>query len=144
VSVRNLEFLFRPRAIALFGANSAPRSIGLVLAQNLFRGEFEGPVMPVHAHDTAVQGVLAYRSVSDLPLTADLAVIASPPAEIPDLIATLGERGTRAAVVISHDFDNPANADVALRQQMLDAAKPARLAHHRTRLPGGHGTRDRP
>ncbi len=44
--------------------------------------EPDGPVMPVHARDTAVQGVLAYRSVSDLPLTADLAVIASPPAEV--------------------------------------------------------------
>ena len=124
MSVRNLEFLFRPGSIALFGADSAPRSIGRVLAQNLFRGGFDGPVMPVHARDTAVQGVLAYRSVSDLPLTADLAVIASPPAEIPGLIAQLGARGTRAAVVISHDFDNPDNADATLRQRMLDAAKP--------------------
>jgi acetyltransferase len=124
MSVRNLEFLFRPGSIALFGADSAPRSIGRVLAQNLFQGGFDGPVMPVHARDTAVQGVLAYRSVSDLPLTADLAVIASPPAEIPGLIAQLGARGTRAAVVISHDFDNPDNADTTLRQRMLDAAKP--------------------
>ena len=124
MSVRNLEFLFRPGSIALFGADSVLRSIGLVLAQNLFRGEFDGPVMPVHARDTAVQGVLAYRSVSDLPLTADLAVIASPPAEIPGLIAELGARGTRAAVVISHDFDTLGHADATLRQRMLDAAKP--------------------
>jgi acetyltransferase len=124
VSVRNLEFLFRPGSIALFGADNAPRSIGLVLAQNLFRGEFDGPVMPVHARDTAVQGVLAYKSIADLPLTADLAVIASPPAEIPGLIAELGARGTRAAVVISHDFDAAGQADAGLRQRMLDAAKP--------------------
>jgi acetyltransferase len=128
VSVHNLEFLFRPRSIALFGANSAPRSIGLVLAQNLFRGEFEGPVMPVHARETAVQGVLAYRSVSELPLPADLAVIASPLAEIPVLISELGVCGTRAAIVISHDYETAGQADAAaLRQQMLDAAKPHSL-----------------
>jgi acetyltransferase len=125
VSVRNLEYLFRPSSIALFGADAAPRSIGLVLAQNLFRGEFDGPVMPVHARDTAVQGVLAYRSVADLPLAADLAVIASPPPEIPDLVAQLGARGTRAAVVIAHDFDDGGHgAGAGLRQKMLDAAKP--------------------
>ena len=76
MSVRNLEYMFRPRSIALFGADNAPRSTGLVLAQNLFRGNFECPVMPVHSHETAVQGVFAYRSVADLPLPADLAVIA--------------------------------------------------------------------
>ena len=125
MSVRNLDILFRPSSIALFGADDAPHSIGLVLARNLFRGEFNGPVMPVHARDTAVQGVLAYRSVHELPLNADLAVIASPPPEIPGLIAELGGRGTRAVVVISHDFYTAGHADPALRQKMLDAAKPS-------------------
>ena len=53
--------------------------MGRVLAQNLFVGSFDCPVMPVHPSDTAVQGVFAYRSITDLPLPADLAVIASPP-----------------------------------------------------------------
>ena len=128
VSVVNLEYMFRPRSIALFGADVAPRSTGLVLAQNLFRGNLDRPVMPVHPHDTAVQGVFAYRSIADLPLPADLAVIASPLPEIPGLIADLGARGTRAVVVISHDFDSLGHADRAgFRQQMLNAAKPHRL-----------------
>ena len=144
MSVRNLEFLFRPGSIALFGADSAPRSIGRVLAQNLFGGGFDGPVMPVHARDTAVQGVLAYRSVSDLPLTADLAVIASPPAEIPALIAQLGARGTRAAVVISHDFDNPDNADATLAATNARRRQAPSPTHHRAGLPRGDGAGDRP
>ena len=120
--------MFKPRSIALFGADVAPRSTGLVLAQNLFRGNFDCPVMPVHPSDTAVQGVFAYRSITDLPLPADLAVIASPLPEIPGLIADLGARGTRAAVVISHDFDSLGHADRAgFGQQILDAAKPHRL-----------------
>jgi len=123
--VANIECLFRPRSIGLFGADRAPGSIGRVLARNLFQSGFEGPIMPVHAVETSVHGVLAYPSPSALPIPAELAVIAVPPPEIPALIAELGARGTRAAVVVSHGFDaeGPAAAE-GLRQRMLDAAKP--------------------
>lgn len=99
-----------------------------MVAQNLFQGGFDGPVMPVHVSDPAVRGVLAYRSVEELPMPADLAIIASPPPQIPPLIEQLGRRGTRAAVVVSPDFDaqGPAEGE-ALRAQMLRAAKPYTL-----------------
>ena len=77
MSVATLETLFRPRSIALIGSDNTPRSVGGVLARNLFAGGFDGPVMPVHPRDAAVHGVLAYRSVADLPVIPDLAVIAS-------------------------------------------------------------------
>lgn len=102
--------------------------MGGVLARNLFTGRFDGPVMPVHPRDAAVHGVLAYRRVADLPVVPDLAVIASPPAEVPGLIADLGARGTRAAVVVSAGFDSAGQSTgAALRQSMLDAAKLHRL-----------------
>src|SRR5512144_891999 len=132
VSVATLDTLFRPRSIALIGADSTPRSVGAVLARNLFAGGFDGPVMPVHPRDAAVHGVLAYRSVAELPVIPDLAVIASPPEDVPGLIADLGARGTRAVVVVSAGFDRagPA-AGAALRQGMLDAGKA-----HRVRIVG--------
>ena len=52
----------------------------------------------------AIEGVLAYRRVEDLPVTPDLAVIATPADSVPGLIAELGARGTKAAVVISAGF----------------------------------------
>ncbi len=128
VSVATLDALFLPRSIALIGADNMPRSVGGVLTRNLFAGGFDGPVMPVHPRDAAVHGVLAYRSVADLPVIPDLAIIASPSEDVPGLIDDLGARGTRAVVVLSAGFDRagPA-AGAALRQGMLDAAKPHRL-----------------
>ena len=69
--------------------------------------------------------MLSYRSVAELPVTPDLAVIATPPATVPQLVAELGSRGCRACVVITAGFGEGARAEgVALRQQMLDAARP--------------------
>jgi len=129
VTVRNLDRLFRPRSVALIGASRRPRSVGQVVARNLLRGGFAGIVMPVNPHEQAIEGVLAYPDVESLPVVPDLAVIATPPDTVPDLIDRLGRRGTRAAVVITAGFGEGAEAaqradGAALRQRMLDAARP--------------------
>ncbi|MFO1120226.1 MAG: CoA-binding protein [Rhodospirillales bacterium] len=90
MTVANLEYLFRPRSIALFASDREARTIGGMMAKNLFLGGFDGPVMPVHPTEAAVHGVLAYPSVDKLPMPANLAVIALPPLQIAPLIAELG------------------------------------------------------
>ncbi len=125
MTVRNLDVLFRPRSLAVIGASNRPGSVGRVLAHNLFHAGFEGPVMPVNPRYQAVEGVLAYPDVASLPVTPDLAIIATPPRYVPDLIGQLAERGTRAAVVITAGFGEGGDeAGHALRQRMLDAARP--------------------
>jgi acetyltransferase len=124
----SLDLLFRPRSVALFGADRRPHSIGRVLAANLFGNSFEGPILPVHAGLAAVHGVLAFRSVADLPLAPDLAVIASPAPEVAAIIAALGHRGTRVALVLSTDFDGEGAArGRELRQEIVAAARPCGL-----------------
>ena len=119
MTTRNLDALFEPKAIALIGASNRPGSVGQVLARNLLESGFAGPVMPVNPKATAIRSALAYASVADLPITPDLAVIATPAETVPGLIADLGARGCRAAVVITAGLGNG-----ELRQQMLDASRP--------------------
>lgn len=128
MSIRNLDHLFKPRAVALFGASREKGTIGAVLSRNLLNSGFDGPVMPVNPRHAAVEGVFAYPDVAALPIIPDLAVIATPPASVPELIAALAARGTRAAVVISAGFGESGDADgLALRQAMLEAARPHTL-----------------
>ena len=124
MSIRNLDVLFKPRSIALIGASKARASMGAVLAHNLFNSGFTGPIMPVDPKHRAIEGVLTYPDAAALPEVPDLAVIATPPDTVPRLIDEFGERGTRAAVVITAGFGE--GGDVAgggLRQAMLEAAR---------------------
>ena len=77
MSIRNIDAFFRPKSIALIGASSKPKSIGAVVAANLFNGGFSGPIMPVNPKALSINGVLAYPDVKSLPITPDLAVIAT-------------------------------------------------------------------
>ena len=101
MSVRHLEYLFKPGSVAVIGASDAPKSIGGVVMRNLLRAGFTGPIMPVNPKYQAVAGVLTYKDVPSLPVAPDLGVICTPPATVPAIIRQLGERGTRAAIVIT-------------------------------------------
>ncbi len=128
MTIRNLDYLFAPGSIALIGASTQPGSIGSVLARNLFRAGFEGPIMPVNPKYRAVHGVTTYPDIDSLPTTPDLGVVAVPADIVPDIIAQLGRRGTRAAVVITAGFAEAGNKHGRdLQQAMLDAAKPHNL-----------------
>ncbi len=67
MTTRNLDALFRPKAIALVGASDAPGSVGQVIAKNLLETGFAGPVLPVNPHEGSVRSALAYPSIGALP-----------------------------------------------------------------------------
>jgi acetyltransferase len=127
MSIRNLDILFQPCSIALVGASKQPRSVGAVLARNLLAAGFDGPVMPVNPNEVAIAGVLSYSSIKALPLVPDLAVVATPPASVPQIVADLVARGTRAVIVITAGFGELGEDGRDLQQAMLDAAKPHTL-----------------
>src|SRR3546814_13788096 len=101
MSIRNLERMLRPRSIAVFGASDRVGSVGAVVYRNLLQAQFQGSVWPVNPKHATVAGNRVYPDAESLPEAPDLAVIATPPAAVPELIAALAARGTRAAVVLT-------------------------------------------
>jgi acetyltransferase len=125
LTTRNLELLFRPRSVALIGASDRPHSVGATVLRNLVEGGFRGPVWPVNPAHDAIRGLKAYRGVAELPAAPELAVICTPPRAIPGIISGLGERGTRAAVVLTAGLGRAVTDDGrSVAAAMLEAARP--------------------
>ncbi|MBL8565710.1 MAG: bifunctional acetate--CoA ligase family protein/GNAT family N-acetyltransferase [Hyphomicrobiaceae bacterium] len=117
MTIRNLEHMLAPDSVALIGASAEAGSVGAWLARNLAAG-FEGRLDFVNPKGGRIEGRTVYRSIAELPAPPSLAVISTPAATVPGIIAELGRRGTRAVVVIT------AGIKGELRQAMLDAARP--------------------
>ncbi|MBX3637462.1 MAG: bifunctional acetate--CoA ligase family protein/GNAT family N-acetyltransferase [Rubrivivax sp.] len=117
MSIRHLDSLFHPRSVAVFGASDRPASVGATVWRNLKGGGFAGALYPVNPGRDHVDGDRAWPSAAALPEAPELAVICTPPDSVAGLIAELGERGTRAAVVLT------AGQTAAQKQAMLDAAR---------------------
>src|SRR5271168_3862708 len=124
MSVRNLDKLFKPCSVALIGATDRPGSVGAVVLRNLRRAGFRGEMLLVNRHHQTLDGMPVYPEVASLPRPPDLAVIVTPPDTVPGLVAALGERGTKAGVVITAGFGELGDAGRALQQATLDAARP--------------------
>jgi acetyltransferase len=123
MSSHNLKYLLAPRSVAVVGASDRPGSVGATVMRNLESGGFRGPIWPINRRRDSVAGVRAYRTPADLPAVPDLAVICTPALGIPELIADLGARGTRAAIVLSSGFEGPLEGGGTLAAQMLQAAR---------------------
>ncbi|WHP80819.1 bifunctional acetate--CoA ligase family protein/GNAT family N-acetyltransferase [Edwardsiella anguillarum] len=115
MSQRSLESLLRPKSIAVIGASNQPGRNGHLVMLNLLNGGFPGPIMPVTPRYQAVCGVLAYPTIADLPCVPDLAILCTNAQRTPALIAELGTKGCRAAIVIA----SPASQADALRSLAL-------------------------
>ncbi|MDO9090575.1 MAG: bifunctional acetate--CoA ligase family protein/GNAT family N-acetyltransferase [Burkholderiaceae bacterium] len=125
MSVRNLEALLQPASIAVIGASGRPGSVGAVVWANLRGGGFTGPLWPVNKGRGSIDGVPTWPDVDSLPGVPELAVICTPAATVPGLIAQLGRRGTRAAIVITAGLKQPVPGGAStIEQAMLDAARP--------------------
>ncbi len=125
MSIRNLDKMFAPRSIAVIGATDKPHSVGSALMTNLTQAGFSGPVLPVNPRAAAVHGIMAYSDIASLPCAPDLAVIATPPDTVASLIDQLGQRGTRAAVILTAGFaEGEAKVGKERAAQLLGAARP--------------------
>lgn len=124
MSIRNLDKMFAPRSVALIGASNRAASVGQVLLKNLTTAGFQGSISAVNPHAADLGGIKAVPDVASLAEAPDLAVIATPPQTVPDVVSELVKRGTKAAVVITAGFGELGAEGKALQQRMLDAARP--------------------
>jgi acetyltransferase len=115
MTVRNLDYLLKPRSIALVGASSRPGDVGLITARSLKSGGFSGPVWLVNPKYGSIDGQDCYPSVAGLPAPPDLGIVATPPETVPKLIAELGTKGARAVVVDLGFAINVEPSDLSIR-----------------------------
>jgi acetyltransferase len=119
---RSLDKVFKPRSIAVVGASEEPGKVGTLALSNLVQGEFPGPIYPVSLRRDSVQGIRAYRSVSELPQPADLAILCTPAETIPPLVAQCGEAGIMGLIILTAGFREIGPPGRALEDSIRSAA----------------------
>jgi len=101
VSTYRLDNLLAPRAVAVVGASPRPDSLGRAIVTNLKAGGFRRPIHIVNPNHGEIDGMVCLPAIKALPLDVDLAIVATPPAAVPGLVAEAGEHGIPTAVVLT-------------------------------------------
>ena len=125
MTVRNLDFLFRPRSVAVVAEAGEPGCYADVVVRNLEGGGFKGPLLRAQAKRHSLFGLGSHMHVSELPTAPDLAVICAALRDIAGIVGELGERGTRAVIIGPSLQENLTAEQVAeARKAILAAARP--------------------
>jgi acetyltransferase len=103
-TVHPLDVFFSPNSIAVFGATEKYGDPGRSLTHKLILNPFGGVVFPISPHRSSVLGVKAYTSLHGVPGPVDLAVLISPAATVPGILAECQAANVKAAIVVSTGF----------------------------------------
>ncbi len=101
MSIYRLDKLFAPASIAIVGGSLHEASAGHAVLRNLHSARFPGAIHLVNPHCQTIEGIRAVSAYESLPSVPDLAVIDLPPAATPSAVASIGARGTAAAIVLT-------------------------------------------
>lgn len=123
LSERTLDAFFRPRNVAVIGASERVGSAGGTILRNLMATPFGGAVLPVNPRRASVFGIKAYASIQETAGDMDLAVIATPAATVPGMVAECVAAGVKAAIIISAGFREVGARGAELERQVALEAR---------------------
>jgi acetyltransferase len=112
-----LSAMLAPKSIALIGASEKPNTVGRALLENL--QSFPDRVFPINPNHATLLGQKAFSRIEDAPEQVDLAVIATPAATVPEIVAECAAAGVKGAVIISAGFKECGSDGAELEEQIL-------------------------
>ncbi|GAB3116357.1 bifunctional GNAT family N-acetyltransferase/acetate--CoA ligase family protein [Janibacter alkaliphilus] len=120
---QSVHSLLHPASVAVIGASRRERAIGHQLLKQILDAGFTGTVHAVNPEAGEVLGVDAVRSVRDIPEHVDLAVVAVPAPQVPDVVRECAEVDVRSLLIVSSGFAEVDEEGDRLQREVLRLAR---------------------
>ena len=118
-----LHDILAPSGIAVVGASADPTKRGYKAMVGLINGGYQGHIYPINPKADHILGVQAWPSLTEMPGRPELALLCTPAASVPALIAECGRRGVKGAVILASGFGETGEEGAALEAQMMEIAR---------------------
>jgi acetate---CoA ligase (ADP-forming) len=118
-----LDAVLRPKSVAVIGASNTPGKYGHEILKNIRDGGYQGAIYPINPKAESILNLSCYPSIGETPETPDLAVIIIPSRLVPQAVRECGEKGVRAAVIITGGFSEIGPEGQVLQEQTAEVAR---------------------
>ncbi|MBB1632085.1 acetate--CoA ligase family protein [Cupriavidus sp. UME77] len=119
----NLDFLLKPRSVAVIGASTQPEKVGGMPIRLLRELGYAGRIFPVHPTAGEIQGLPAYATLAAIGQPVDLAIVAVPAVATESVMAQLARSGTRAAIFFTSGFAEVGDEGLAMQVALAESAR---------------------
>src|SRR6476646_6131978 len=118
-----LDTFFAPDSIALIGASRDHEKIPGRLLTMLRKNEYPGKIYPVNPNYAEIDGLICYKSITDIGAPIDLAIILIPAKSVLCALEQCAAAGVRNAVIISSGFAEEGGDSAAMQDAIVALAK---------------------
>src|SRR3989344_8708795 len=101
---RDLTSFFYPKSVAVIGASRSSEKVGAIILKNIINSGFAGKIYPVNPKTDVINNLKCFKDAASLPEAPDLAIVATPAAQVLEALQELGQKGTKNVVVIASGF----------------------------------------
>ncbi len=117
-----LQAFFHPKSIAVIGASDSPSKLGNVILKNLRDSGFPGALYPINPKSERILDLACFKNIKDIPDPVDMAMVIVPAHFVPQTIKDCGEKGVKAAVVITGGFSEAGPEGEKLQTEIAKVA----------------------
>ena len=118
-----LTSLFEPKSVAVVGASEREGTLGHVLFRNIIDGGYKGRLYPINPRHETVLGLPAYKSIEDIGARVELALIATKPKTVPEIVEQCGRSGIKIVIILTAGFAESGHSGAALERKTLEIAR---------------------
>jgi acetyltransferase len=118
----DIKKIFNPETIALIGATEQEKTVGRVLLENLLRPK-NRKIFAVNPRRKVILGLQSYPTILEIPEKIDLAIIATPPPTVPDIIEECGRAEVEGIIIISSGFKEMGEEGKELESRIIAIRK---------------------
>ncbi len=120
--IHNLAKIFHPQSVAVIGASARPGAVGQTVLQNMIAAKFPGEILAINPKHESVLGLPAYPAIADVPRVPDLAIVCTPAATVPEIVAQCGEVGVGGLIILAAGFREVGEQGQALEQKLAETS----------------------
>jgi len=123
LSIDGVKALFEPKNVAVIGASRDPSKTGHIILRNIVEAGFKGGIYPVNPKADKILGIKVYPNLKSIPEDIDLIVVVVPARIVPRVMEEAGEKGVKAAVIISGGFREVGPEGAKLEHEVVSIAR---------------------
>ncbi|MEX2417986.1 MAG: acetate--CoA ligase family protein [Actinomycetota bacterium] len=120
--------MLEARSVAVVGASPREGSFGEMMMLELTRAGFDGDIYPVNPKYEEILGHRAYPSVSEVPVSVDIAILGVSNSRIEGALTEAADSGARSAAIFASCYEDPKDGVPPLTERLAKIARDAGMA----------------
>lgn len=120
---KSVAELLAPESVAVIGASREWGSVGYALLENIIEGGFTGPVYGINRDALELAGMISRASLDEVPGDVELAVVAVPVEEIPEVVQACARKGVKGLLVVTSGFADAGQEGLVRQRELVRQAR---------------------